>query len=312
MSPLPLRQRKLIFVTGKGGVGKTTVAAGLARSMADEGRTVLLCSVDERTDLANAFELRQLRFEPTKVDDHLSVMAMDTEASLREYLKIFLKLPVVGRIGPIAAAFDFVAAAAPGVKEILTIGKLCYEVRERHYDCVVVDAPATGHITGYLAAPQALQQLVRVGLIRTQTDWMLRMLSDEETTGVLVVTTAEEMPVNETLQLLGSIGSETTTHAGAVVVNRVLADLFIPRDVALVESLNLRRVAPFDDSGLDGMFDAAILATSRRAVANEHLAVLRDGVGNDLPIVIQPFLFDVASPPRVVAAVARSLSEELR
>jgi anion-transporting ArsA/GET3 family ATPase len=309
--PPPLRQRRLLFVTGKGGVGKTTIAAGLARSLANEGRSVLLCSVDERVDLAEAFGLGPLRFTPTKVDDRLSVMAMDTEASLREYLKIYLKLPIVGRIGPIAAAFDFVATAAPGVREMLTIGKLCYEVRERHYDVVVVDAPATGHITGYLAAPQAMQQLVRVGLIRNQSDWMLRMLSDEQTTGVVVVTTAEEMPVNETLQLLDAISNETTTHAAGVVVNRVLPDLFVPRDDELVAVLDQRRPAPFDDPNLDGLFDAARLASERRAVGNEHLAVLRAGVASSLPIVIQPFLFDVTSPRRVVANVARSLSEEL-
>ena len=73
---------------------------------------------------------------------------MDTEASLREYLKLQLRIPVVGRIGPLAKAFDFVATAAPGVREILTVGKLCWEVRERHYDLVVVDAPASGHIVG--------------------------------------------------------------------------------------------------------------------------------------------------------------------
>ena len=105
-------------------------------------------------------------------------MTMDTEASLREYLKLQLHMPIVGRIGPVAKAFDFLATAAPGVREILTVGKLCFEVRDGDWDMVVVDAPATGHIVGQLAAPQAVNGLVKVGLIRTQTDWMLEMLSD--------------------------------------------------------------------------------------------------------------------------------------
>ena len=292
-------------------MGKTTIAAGLARALADEGLSVLLCSVDERRDLAAAFSLSDLKFKPTKVDGRLSIMAMDTEASLREYLRIFLKIPVFGRIGPVAAAFDFVATAAPGVREILTIGKLCYEVREDHYDIVVVDAPATGHITGYLAAPQALSQLVRVGMIRNQTDWMLKLLSDESTTGVVVVTTAEEMPVSETLQLIASIDKDTTTHAAAVIVNRVLPDLFVPRDIELVGQLNVTRPAPFDDDRLTGLFDAATLATERRRVARSHLEVLRAGLPTSLPVVIQPFLFDVSSPRRIVGQVARSLAEEI-
>lgn len=311
MSRPTLRQRRLLFVTGKGGVGKTAVAAGLARAMADEGRRVLLCSVDERTDIARAFGLKDIKFTPTRVDAHLSVMAMDTEASLREYLKIFMRLPIVGRIGPLAAAFDFVATAAPGVREILTIGKLCYEVREDHYDVVIADAPSTGHVVGYLAAPQALNQLVRVGLIRGQTGWMLAMLSDEATTGVVVVTTAEEMPVSETIQLLGDIKSETTTHVAAVVVNRVLDELFVPRDAELVRTLDATRPAPYDSDHLDGLFDAARLAIGRRAVITEHLSTLRAAVDDDVPIAIQPFLFDIDSPSRVVTAVARSLGEEL-
>ena len=126
---------------------------------------------------------------------------MDTEASLREYLKLHLRIPVVGRIGPLAKAFDFVATAAPGVREILTVGKFCWEVRERHYDLVVVDAPASGHIVGQLAAPQAINDLVKVGLIRSQTDWMLDILSDPRQTGLVAVCTPEEMPVSETLEL---------------------------------------------------------------------------------------------------------------
>jgi anion-transporting ArsA/GET3 family ATPase len=308
---LSLRQRRLIFVTGKGGVGKTTVAAGLARALADEGRSVLLCSVDEREDLANAFGLAQLRFTPTAVDDRLRVMAMDTEASLREYLRIFLKIPLIGRIGPLAAAFDFVATAAPGVREILTIGKLCYEVRERHYDTVVVDAPATGHITGYLAAPQALSTLIRVGMIRGQTGWMLDMLSDEATTGVVVVTTAEEMPVAETLELVEKIQHETTAHLAAVVVNRVLPELFTTREHELVDELTQQRAAPFDDRDLDGMFDAATLALDRRAVTTAHMSVLREGLPQELPVVVQEYLFDAGTPRAVVAKVALSLREEI-
>ena len=305
-----LRLRRLIFVTGKGGVGKTTIAAGLARTLANEGRRVLLCSVDERSDLADAFNVAPLNFRPTVVDDHLSLMAMDTEASLREYLKIYLKLPMVGRIGPIAAAFDFVATAAPGVREILTIGKLCYEVRERHYDSVIVDSPSSGHITGYLAAPQALQQLIRVGLIRNQTDWMLKLLSDESTTGVVLVTTAEEMPVNETIQLSQAIANDTTTHVAAVIVNRVLPELVVTRDLAIVDALR-QRPRPFSDSHLDGLFEAAHLVRRRRSIASTHLAVLRAEISSPVPFVCLPYIFDGASPSKVVAAVAQSLDEEL-
>ena len=195
MATPPLTERSLIFVTGKGGVGKTTIAAGLAQMLANDNKRVLACEIDAKGDLSAAFEIAPAAFKPTVISDHLEVMSMDTEVSLKEYLRLHLKIPVVGKIGPVAKTFDFLATAAPGVREILTIGKLCWEVREQHYDALVVDASATDHIIGQLAAPQAINDLVKVGLIRSQSDWMLEILSDPAKTGLVIVTTPEEMPV---------------------------------------------------------------------------------------------------------------------
>ncbi|MGH8980732.1 MAG: ArsA family ATPase, partial [Acidimicrobiales bacterium] len=224
--PPSLLDLRLVFVTGKGGVGKTTVAAALAQLAARRGKRVLACEIDAKGDLAARFEAAPTDFAGREVAPGVVAMSMDTEASLREYLRLHLRVPVAGRIGPLAKAFDFVATAAPGVREILTVGKLCYEVRERHYDLVVVDAAASGHIVSQLAAPQAINELVKVGLIKGQTDWMLEILSDPWRTGAVVVATPEEMPVNETLELAGRLAAETTVQLSAVVVNRVLPELF--------------------------------------------------------------------------------------
>src|SRR5471032_690718 len=118
-------------------------------------------------------------------------MSMDTEASLREYLKLHLRIPVVGRIGPLAKAFDFVASAAPGVREILTVGKLCWDVKRDTYDVVVADTSASGHVVSQLGAPEAIHSLVSVGPVRNQTEWMNELLGDRSRTGAIVVTTPE-------------------------------------------------------------------------------------------------------------------------
>src|ERR1700730_19272442 len=163
---------RLVFVTGKGGVGKTTVASALALLASSHGKRVLICEVDAKGDVAGFYEAPPTGFKEKEVLPGLFAMTMDTEASLREYLRLQLRIPVVGRIGPLAKAFDFVATAAPGVREILTVGKLCWEVRESHYDLVVVDATATGNLVGHLAAPIGINELVSVGAIRQQTRWM--------------------------------------------------------------------------------------------------------------------------------------------
>ena len=216
--------RRLLFVTGKGGVGKTSVASALGMLAARRGLRTLVCEVDPKGDLSDFLGTGALRFAPTEVRENLHAMSMDTEESLREYLRLQLKVPLLAKLGPLARTFDFIANAAPGVKEILTVGKLTWEVRERHYDLVVVDASATGHVVGQLASPVAINELVKVGLVRNQTDWMIDILTDPATTGVVVVTVPEEMPVVETLELIDRLGNETQIDVASVVVNRVLPE----------------------------------------------------------------------------------------
>ncbi len=310
-----LLRLKLVFVTGKGGVGKTTVAAALASLAAEQGRRVLTCEIDAKGDLSALFESAATDFTPREVAPNVWSMSMDTEASLREYLKLQLRIPVIGRIGPLAKAFDFVATAAPGVREILTVGKLCYEVRERNYDLVVVDAPATGHIIGQLAAPQAINDLVKVGLIRGQTDWMLEILSDPAQTGLVAVTTPEEMPVNETLELTARVAAETTVRMSAVVVNRVLPELFAQREEAIFEQLRQPEVEAVLSSRAGGdvapVLEAARLAVTMRRTGSVHLQRLQAGLPQGMPVLLLPFLFTRTHGLRTTRQVAQSLGEEL-
>lgn len=305
----------LVFVTGKGGVGKTTVASALALFASQRGKRVLVCEVDAKGDVSGFYEAPPTGFAEKELLPGLFAMTMDTEASLREYLKLQLKIPLVGRIGPLAKAFDFVATAAPGVREILTVGKLCYEVRERHYDLVVVDAPASGHVIGQLAAPQAINDLVKVGLIRSQTDWMLDILSDASVTGLIAVCTPEEMPVNETIELAERIKTETTVRLSAVVVNRVLPELFGQQEEAVFDALTTER--PFEELAglLDGdpapVLDAARLAVTMRRTRSTHLDRLREGIDPGVPMLYLPYLFTRSHGLRTTRQVAASLGEEL-
>jgi anion-transporting ArsA/GET3 family ATPase len=312
---MDLLDRALLFVSGKGGVGKTTVAAGLALAAARRGQRVLLCEVDARGDVGAAFETGPVGFVPRAVADGPSLMALDTEASLREYLRIYLKLPFVTRLGPLARAFDFVATAAPGVREILIVGKLCYEVRERHYDLVVADAAASGHITSQLAAPESIARLVRVGMVRGQTGWMSEMLGDPTQTGLVLVATPEEMPVNETLELAGRVRAETRVDLAAVVANRVLPELFGYREEETFEALARpeHRAVLEEIAGpaVDRVLDGTRLAVSLRRRGAGHLARLRQGLPSEVPMLYVPYLFARSTGLRATRQVADALAAEL-
>lgn len=240
------------MVVGKGGAGRSTVAAALARRSADgggphrspvnessgrgsagrapvgrgraRGRRVLAVDAVGNGGLAEALGLA--RPSPagvvTAVGGGLSVLALSTEAALDQYLRMNLKLAVGARnLGPVARILDFVATAAPAVREILAIGKIGHEVRTGVWDRVVVDGPATGHVIELLAAPDALRPLVGRSPLADETVWLSALLGDPAITRAVAVSLPEELVVSETLELAGRLAAETRVSLGPVVLNRL-------------------------------------------------------------------------------------------
>jgi anion-transporting ArsA/GET3 family ATPase len=310
-----LLERRLLFVTGKGGVGKTSVASALGLLAAKQGRRTLLCEVDAKGNLADFYGVGPLGFDGHEVRPNLTAMTMDTEASLKEYLSLQLKVPLLARIGPLAKTFDFLANAAPGIKEILTVGKLTWEVKEDHFDLVIVDASASGHVVGQLGSPVAIKELVSVGLVRSQTDWMIDILQDPAQTGVVVVTAPEEMPVSETLELIERLDFETEIDVATVIVNRVLPELFSDNEAELFDKLRKKRgstlLAEEAGRGVEGVVEAAVLATSLRRGRLPHLERLRGELPADMPLLYLPLFFHRSHGVRVTHRMADALGEEL-
>jgi hypothetical protein len=179
----------------------------------------------------------------------------------------------------------------------------------------VVDAPASGHIVGQLRAPQAINELVQVGLVRDQTGWLKDILGDPAQTGVAIVASPEEMPVTESLELIDKLRADTDVDVAAIVVNRVLPELFGRNEEAVFEALRepamAGAVADAVGGPIDPILDAARLAVTLRRTRSGHLARLRAGVDPTLPILYVPELFARGHGLRATNQVAEALGAEL-
>lgn len=217
-------------MTGKGGTGKTTVAAALALALAAEGRSVLLCEVEERQGIAQLFETEALPYQERRIASasgggEVHALAIDAELAMLDYLDMFYKLGRAGRALKKLGAIDFATTVAPGLRDVLLTGKVCEAVRRKDkagwpvYDAVVLDAPPTGRITRFLNVNDEVAGLARVGPIYNQAQAVMRVLKSAQT-AIHLVTLLEEMPVQETMDGVAELRA-AGLPVGTVIVNMV-------------------------------------------------------------------------------------------
>lgn len=231
---------RLHVVTGKGGTGKTTVAAALAVALSRGGRRVLVAEVEGRQGLAPLFGKGPLPHAETQVTTTegggtVSVLPVDPEQALIEYLDLFYHLGRAGKVLQRMGAVDFVTTIAPGLRDVLLIGKIKEAaVRRsgagRFYDAVVLDAPPTGRIVAFLGATDEVAQIAKVGPIRAQSEAVMALLRGDET-AIHLVTLLEEMPVQETVDGVAHL-VEAGLPTGAIVVNKVRDEHLSKTDLA--------------------------------------------------------------------------------
>ena len=273
--------RRLLIVTGKGGTGRSALAASLAIRAAREGRRVLAVAMADPHGLAGHLRTGGLGALPVEPHPGLSVVAIEPAAALDEYLRLRLKVP---RLGVMTRAFRVLADTVPGIRDTVVIGKLLWEATRPEWDLVVADAPPTGQIMSFLRAPSTIEGLVPASRVQDQAAWMRRMLSDSEVAAVVVAATPEDLPVTEALETIAALTEERLVAVAAVVANRVLPDLLLDR-------------ARLDREPPGPRHDAALL----------HLEVAtrqRDRLGELGADQSFPLLFGIRTPGEVASRLA--------
>ncbi len=302
---MTILDRRLLIVGGKGGTGKSSVAAALADLAAFRGKSTLLISADGSPGAAGFFGVEP-EHEAIEVKRNLSVVQIDSSDSLSEF--VALQLGPLGAVGkPVANAFSFVAEAAPGVSELLLVGKYAHEARSGDWDLVVVDAASSGHLLGELSAPKNVGEIAPVGRLARETGWMIALLADPELTGVVNVTLAEEVPVSETIEFIDRLHSETPAHLAAVVVNRTRPQLYARTKRAQLDEL-LADPPKRLSAGSRGVLEAVQVGLDRADVASQIDARLRAELTDATPVLHVPEFGVVDSIP---AAVREAIADEL-
>lgn len=291
----PLFDKRLVFFTGKGGVGKSALSAALGIALAKRGHRVLLVEMNSQSRMAPLFGVRNVGYEPVMLERNLFALNVTPTEALEEYMKIVFKFKIVYDRVINNNFFKVFTKALPGMDDLVTVGKIWYLEQERdragrpNWDRIIVDAPATGHGITFLRFPQAAIDTVRVGPIAKSAEQMRDLFLDERTTSVNLVTLAEELPVNETIELHQSLQDVVGVPFGRVIVNAVYPRLFTGEAADFVRTGSSDALRPAAGDLAEGVLEAARTELSRDELNRHHINRLQKAVG--VPMLELPFVF---------------------
>ena len=296
-----------MIVTGKGGVGKTTVSMALGIRAAAEGKKTIVCEVSSQENASRMFDHTTIGFHEVELEENLWAISIDPDESMREYVLLQLKVRAMRDMLFRSRIFNYLAAATPGLKELVTIGKI-WELAQldrkvksgNKYDLVIVDAPATGHGVGFLQTPRTFASIARVGPIHSQAQTLDRFITNPDYTGVAIVALPEEMPVNESAALEHDLTEEV-----GVAVDRVYLNGLYPERFTKAEAERLGELAEGEDGAPRAAARAALSEHGRARSQRAQLSRLRRRV--EAPVKTLPFLFEPDLGPEAARRLAKRL-----
>jgi len=305
--PKDLLDKRLVIVTGKGGVGKSTVALALGLKAAERGKRTIVCEVSSQERASHAFHRGSVGFTETELLPNLYGISIDPDEAMREYVLLSLKVKAMRDLLFRSKIFTYLAAATPGLRELVTIGKiweLSLDPRKikggKPYDLVILDAPATGHGVGFLQTPKTFANVARVGPIASQGETLHRFVTNRRTSGVAIVALPEEMPVNETATLEQDITRKVGASVDRIFLNGLYPERFSAADAAKLDGALGQADGPPRDA-----ISAALLVAKRSTAQRGQLARLEGKTR--APVTTLPFLFQ----PEMAAAQLRLLAEAI-
>jgi anion-transporting ArsA/GET3 family ATPase len=315
MEPL---DKRIVFLTGKGGVGKSTVAAALGLVATRRGKRTIICEVAQQERMSSVFHTEGVGYHETEIADDLYAFSIDPQRALEEYLQMQIRIKPVYDLMFKNRVFTYFAAATPGLRELVTIGKV-WELaqldrrvkRSDKYDLVIVDAPATGHGIGILRTPKTFGDIARVGPVKRQADAIYEFITNPDLTSICAVAWPEEMPVNETLDLRRSLSEELGLGLDQIFMNGLYPELFSDEEAATLRE-RLERDHGANGGGnlvLRGALRAALSEYRRATAQREQLERLRAESGEE--VLELPFLFRPQIDMDAVGELADVIEAEL-
>ena len=316
-----LLDRRLLIISGKGGVGKTTVSAALAMLAARRGKRVLVAEVEGKNALSGLLKTGPLTSEPRELRPGLYAMSISPEEALREYFELQFHTKRVLRPLVGSQLVYFVTHAAPGLRDILMLGKIWYSVARRNeFDLAILDTPAAGHAVSMLRSPEGFLEAVPMGTLASHARRVADWLKDPTQVAVHLVSLAEETPVRETVETAGLMHTRVGMPVDAVHINM----LYPPAadDPALIAALD-RRKSPrgLQRRSQDGpalpagrasaLFDCGVFYRGRRDLQQGHRQTLVDALGARSAIVDLPFLFGAAFGAKELDLLADAIEEQV-